>query len=185
MELDKSGVVPFSGSYWVEPGRFLAGCYPGAQRSDEAVRRLNSLLDVGIRVIINLMEAWEIGWKEYQFEPYEEAIQFLAQDRGFSVECLRMPVEDMEIPTYRAMKLILDTIDKAIEQGKSVYVHCWGGRGRTGTVVGCWLARHGRATGDEALALISELRRNDRTRFLPSPEAEVQRRMVRAWKIGQ
>ena len=32
-----------------------------------------------------------------------------------------------------------------------VYVHCWGGIGRTGTVVGCWLVRHG-MTGDEALA---------------------------------
>ena len=31
-----------------------------------------------------------------------------------------------------------------------MYLHCWGGVGRTGTVVGCWLVRHGR-TGDEAL----------------------------------
>ena len=179
------GTVPFPGSYWVEPGKLLAGCYPGARRLDEATRRLNALLDAGIRTIINLMEEYEIGWKEYEFEPYEEAVQFLAQDRGFSVECLRVSVEDMEIPTYRVMKSILDTIDRAVEGGKPVYVHCWGGRGRTGTVVGCWLARHGRATGDEALALISELRRNDRFRFFPSPEAGVQRRMVREWRIGQ
>lgn len=177
--------TPFPGSYWVEPGKLLAGCYPGAQRLDVAARRLTALLDAGIRAIINLMEEYEIGWKEYAFEPYEEAIQILAQDRGFGVECLRIPVEDMEIPTYRAMRFILDTIDRAVEGGRPVYVHCWGGRGRTGTVVGCWLARHGKATGDKALALISELRRNDRFRFFPSPEAGVQRRMVREWRIGQ
>ena len=34
-------------------------------------------------------------------------------------------------------------------------MHCWGGVGRTGTTVGCWLVRHGRS-GTEALA---ELRR--------------------------
>ena len=36
-----------------------------------------------------------------------------------------------------------------------VYVHCWGGIGRTGTTVGCWFVRHGR-TGDQALAEIAE-----------------------------
>ncbi|MFZ5949388.1 MAG: fused DSP-PTPase phosphatase/NAD kinase-like protein [Candidatus Rifleibacteriota bacterium] len=29
--------------------------------------------------------------------------------------------------------------------GKPVYVHCWGGLGRTGVVVGCWSRRHGEA----------------------------------------
>jgi protein-tyrosine phosphatase len=64
-------------------------------------------------------------------------------------------------------------------------VHCWGGKGRTGTVVGCWLVRHGKATGDQALAMIQELRKNDPTRYEPSPENETQRQMVREWKPGE
>ena len=45
-------------------------------------------------------------------------------------------------------------IDEAMSAGKAVYVHCWGGVGRTGTVVGCWLVRHGR-TGEQALEQIA------------------------------
>jgi hypothetical protein len=176
--------VPFPNSYWVEPGRFLAGTYPGAQRLDEAGRRLNALLDAGIRVIINLMEEYETGWMGYECEPYEEAIRLLAEGRGLSVACRRIPIEDMEVPTQEVMESVLDAVDQAMEQEKPVYVHCWGGRGRTGTVVGCWLARHGRAAGDEALDLIRKLRTGSQTRFQPSPETEKQREMVRVWKTG-
>lgn len=177
--------VPFERCYWVEPGQFLAGCYPGAKRSDEAGRKLNALLDAGVRTIISLMQENETDWQGDGFEHYEETIMILAEDRGLDVECLRIPVRDVDVPSSIVMASILDNIDQAIAQGKPVYVHCWGGKGRTGTVVGCWLARQGRATGDEALALVSELRKNDPTRFQPSPETEKQRQMVRAWKIGQ
>ncbi len=44
-------------------------------------------------------------------------------------------------------------------------MHCWGGVGRTGTVVGCWLVRHGLDDGD-AIARIATLRRE-----LPAGEA--------------
>ncbi|NJN80266.1 MAG: hypothetical protein HC797_07245 [Anaerolineales bacterium] len=41
------------------------------------------------------------------------------------------------------MKNILDTIDNEIENGNPVYVHCWGGVGRTGITAACYLIRHG------------------------------------------
>jgi hypothetical protein len=34
---------------------------------------------------------------------------------------------------------ILQHIRSELEAGRLVYVHCWGGKGRTGTVIGCWL----------------------------------------------
>ena len=40
------------------------------------------------------------------------------------------------------MLAVLDAIDIALCEGHGVYIHCWGGVGRTGTVVGCWLKRH-------------------------------------------
>ena len=51
------------------------------------------------------------------------------------------------------LKHILDEIDGAILNGKTVYVHCLGGIGRTGTVVGCYLVRHGIAAGGKALVV--------------------------------
>ena len=82
--------------------------------------------------------------------------------------------------------MILDAVDSALERHGSVYVHCWGGHGRTGTVIGCWLVRHGSTTVD-AIALIDERRRP-----LPiyranpsSPQTSEQHRFVQAWSPGK
>jgi protein-tyrosine phosphatase len=77
---------------------------------------------------------------------------------------------------------ILDVIDSALDQGGVVYVHCWGGVGRTGTVVGCHLVRRG-MTGDEALARVAELFKNMQKypRRRRSPETDEQEAYVRSW----
>ncbi len=80
---------------------------------------------------------------------------------------------------------ILDEIDSILAAGKTVFVHCWGGRGRTGTVVGCYLIRHGIAKEGETLAMLAELTQHQRTAFGHVPETADQRRFVTAWKAGQ
>ena len=62
-----------------------------------------------------------------------------------------------------------------------MYVHCYGGIGRTGTVVGCWLRRQG-LPGQEALDLIERLRRDTPDGWKPSPETSEQRRFVLDWE---
>jgi hypothetical protein len=177
--------VPFERSYWVVPGKLLAGCYPGAKRYDEAGKKLAALLDVAIRCVVNLMEEQEMDWSGDGFEGYQEDIGILAKERGLQIECLRLPIQDVSVPTRAQMKTILDRIDDAVGEAKPAYVHCWGGRGRTGTVVGCYLARHDIATGDETLSIVQQLRKHDPTAHQPSPETERQRQMVRAWKPGE
>jgi hypothetical protein len=41
--------VPFNRSYWVVPGKLLAGCYPGSEDSIEEERNLKGLIQAGIR----------------------------------------------------------------------------------------------------------------------------------------
>jgi protein-tyrosine phosphatase len=68
----------------------------------------------------------------------------------------RFPIPDVSVPRAAAdLDEILLTIDRRIREGGTVYLHCWGGVGRTGLVLACWLQEHGR-TPDDALA---ELRR--------------------------
>ena len=56
-----------------------------------------------------------------------------------------------------------------------------GGIGRTGTVVGCYLARHGYASGQKVLELIKSLRKYTEDHTQPSPETWEQIDMVLSW----
>ena len=81
--------------------------------------------------------------------PYEGHLR-KARRRSF-------PIRDASIPYSPDQTLqILDTIDAIIGEGGMVYVHCWGGIGRTGVVVGCWLARQGQP-GKAALDELKQL----------------------------
>ena len=78
---------------------------------------------------------------------------------------------------------ILDAIDNALGAGRKIYLHCWGGIGRTGTAVGCWLVRHG-LTGEAALARLNALYRTSaQSRYFPrSPETDAQVLFILDWK---
>jgi len=47
---------PDPNTYWVVPGKVLAGEYPGARDSEEARRRLRRFLAAGLRHFIDLTE---------------------------------------------------------------------------------------------------------------------------------
>jgi len=91
-----------------------------------------------------------------------------------------MPIRNFDIPTPAHMLNILDAIDRALLKQRMVYVHCLGGLGRTGTVVGCYLVRHG-MDGDAALRHIRTLRKVTPFPKSLSPETDAQRRMVQMW----
>jgi hypothetical protein len=183
--MDSIVSVPSNRSYWVIPGRLLAGYYPGDRNKTVMDIKLNALLDCGIRTFINLMEPGEVDHDGLEFNPYEEKLVGLAAIRGLKVSIYRHPVRDMGVPTREEMRQILDRIDESLLRGLPVYVHCWGGRGRTGTVVGCWHARHSLGQGREILEIIRQLRKKDEKGNLPSPETEQQIRMVISWRLGE
>jgi protein-tyrosine phosphatase len=105
----------------------------------------------------------------------------LAFSQKVSVTYDRFSIQDLDIPTRTNMNQILDQIDLNIRNSKPVYVHCWGGRGRTGTVVGCWMVRHGVVSGSKVTEKIRYLRRNTSDSHKPSPETPPQVQMVETW----
>jgi hypothetical protein len=137
------GIIPFDRSYWVVPGRLLAGLYPSSDDQGEASDKLQRLLGVGVRHVINLTEPVEKNWKGVPLSDYEPELKAIANQQKLQIACRRHKIRDLDVPTIDMMKLILNDIDEAMRASKAVYVHCWGGRGRTGVVVGCFLARHG------------------------------------------
>jgi hypothetical protein len=178
------GVIPFDRSYVVVPGRLLAGVYPASDDPAETTAKLRRLLKVGVEHVVNLTEPHEANWQGVALVNYEPELTALAAEQGREIVCRRFPIRDLDVPTADWMKTILDDIDEAVAAGRKAYLHCWGGRGRTGTVVGCHLARHG-LVGDEALALVRYLRRTDAKAHTESPETDEQKQFVRRWQGGQ
>ena len=173
---------PFPRAYWVVPGLLLAGEYPGAKNPDEARERLGRLIDCGIRTIINLMETDEIDHSGNPFRAYEPIVARIAKERNLLVDCIRFPVADLGVPGESQMDEMLRTIADSMEDKKPVYVHCWGGIGRTGTLVGCFLLQNGMARPDNVLNTIADLRQNDPKWYLISPETDGQRDFVMRWR---
>ena len=176
---------PFDRSYWVVPNKFLAGAYPGSKDRQEAQEKISGLVNCGIRRIINLMEEHETNYASERFVLYEEVLRAVSDGFGVTVKATRHPIKDLHVPSAREMIQILDSIDQSIDEGLPVYVHCWGGVGRTGTVVGCYLIRHGMATQTAVLDHIAALRREEFTAYRQSPETLEQRRMVQSWILGR
>lgn len=168
-------IPPFDRAYWVIPNRLLAGAIPASPHPNEAREKLNALAETPIHAVINLMEAHEVNHEGTPFFDYAPVLH----ERGVVV--LRFPIRDVSIPTKAEMTVLLDTIDALHAEGKSVYVHCWGGIGRTGTVVGCYLIRHGLATPDNALEHIATLKQDSTLAHRTSPETPEQRTFVEEW----
>ena len=176
---------PNSCTYWVSD-YLLAGEHPARRGDDKAEtsRRLRQYLSVGIALFVDLTEKGEKFDYEGLLRLEGAASAATANAKGGVVQHKRLPIPDFGIPTRDQMKEILDAIDEAGADNRKVYVHCRGGIGRMGTVVGCYLRRHNdNMTGDEALDETNRLfRSSDRSlESWCSPETHEQMNFVKDW----
>ena len=142
---------PFAGSVWVETGRLLAGPYPGPH--------VDALAEAGVDVVFDLTAPDE------GLEPYAARLRPGTRLR-------RRPVADFTTPSAGAMRETLDLLERELEAGSTVYVHCQGGIGRTGTLLGCLLVQRGQSP-EEALAALKAIGKH--------PERAEQVELVRTW----
>lgn len=162
---------PIDNCYWVLPGKLLAGEYPRNKDELSSKPKLAALSKAGVNVFVDLTEAGEL-------EPYADSVP--------TAKHHRFPIRDVCVPSSVDLTTaILDTVDEHIERGDVVYVHCWGGVGRTGVIVGCWLARHC-GSGQQALRRLAELWRTcPKSAHRQSPETPKQKEYVRNWLPAQ
>ena len=150
--------APTPESFWVENGTLLAGRYP----YEEAVA---ALVAAGVTLFVDLTHPDEGN------PPYEQLLPK-------TVRHVSVPFSDFSAGSEASVRAALDAIDAEIAAGGIPYVHCLWGCGRTGTVIGCRLVRHGLSPA-AALASIRERCGHD------CPETEPQRAMIRGWSSEQ
>lgn len=173
-------VRPIPESYWVISGRLLAGEYPLIPFEVEFTRkRLDAFIEAGFDTFVNLTRPDELP-------DYIGLLQEQAGYYGVTVNCMRFSIGDFGLPSPDLMVAVLDAIDAALEAGKTVYVHCHGGIGRTGTTVGCYLVRHG-LSGEEALKTLSAMWKTmPKSAYHPnSPETIQQEKFILNWSQFQ
>jgi hypothetical protein len=166
--------VPLEGAYYVGPQLLVGPNFVGATLS-ETRERVTALANAGIEVVVSLGDRSELFWmrrhiRDFDYQDYFDLHIF--------------PVSDGAAPSPEQMIKILDAVDSAMAKGRKVYLHCMGGRGRSGTVVGCLLARHDVARGVRALNKLAELRFQHGL-FTRSPETSEQWDRVVRWRKGQ
>ena len=166
---------PIPDSYWVEPDRLLAGEYPAQFEGELTRTRIDALIEAGFDTFIDLTRPNETV-------AYLRILLEEAKLHQVEVTHHRFPIGDFGLPTPQQMKSILDTIDVSLQAGRKIYLHCWGGIGRTGTTVGCYLVRRG-SSGEEALRQLAEWWRTvPKSHIHPrSPETHEQAAFIRNW----
>ena len=158
-------------AWWAEPGKILAGEYPwgvspGDEDAEEHRGKLELLADAGIETIFDLTS-------EGERLSYARRWREIGEERKQPLRRSHYPIADGEVLDPVESAAIISEIRNELAANRKVYIHCWGGRGRTGTLVGLWYVSTGR-TANEALALIAEARRGTKKENQPSPETEVQ-----------
>jgi len=73
------------------------------------------------------------------------------------IKVLHLPVSDGYPPTSNTMNTFLTEAKGAIDNGGKVYVHCWLGKGRTGTFLAAYLIYWEKMVAEEAIGYIRKL----------------------------
>lgn len=167
---------PHNNTYWVRPGQLLAGEYPGAWDEASAAIKLEKFLDCGVDYFIDLTE-------EDELHPYARLLKKLAAKRGVQVQHHRFAIPDRDIPSSaKLMQDILHSLRDALAKQHTVYVHCFGGIGRTGTVIGCYLSEE-HQDSKAGLAELAQLwQQMEKKKYWPdTPQTSEQHAWVMDW----
>jgi hypothetical protein len=101
------------------------------------------------------------------------------------IDFLHLPIIDGSVTTDSAMHRLAEDCCERVLQGEKMYIHCWGGHGRTGTLVATMLSRLYCFNFNQALRYTQAYHDS---RVYPqgvrSPQTAVQRAQVRMEGLG-
>ena len=187
---------------WLVPQLVLCGRYPGSCPSrpadaDEVAARLEAIRSQSVDTFVCLqaeLPPQDAPWpgagvraqsnnaidvQTAAFAPYRDAA-----GRGATFVHFGIPDRSV-VASLDALDGLVTDLARRVEAGDRLYLHCWGGQGRTGLVAACLL---GALYAEDALDADGALRRVQRYFELRepqkggrSPETDAQEDQVREW----
>jgi len=115
---------------------------------------VGTLFQLGVRAVVNTCE---------------ETCGPVDLYRSLDVEQLHVPTTDFQHPTLQNITDSVEFVQRHVEAGHIVYIHCKAGRARSATVALCWLIAHRGMTPDAAQALLLEKRPHINPRLTERP----------------
>ncbi|KAM6497679.1 dual specificity protein phosphatase [Amanita muscaria] len=163
---------PIPNSYWATP--LLLACeFPWDPR-EQYNPKIDALLRAGVRTFIDLTERGEL-------EPYDTVLGERASSLEIdpsTIEYHCFPIRDRCLPqSIQLVHQVMAVLEDNERRGRLTAIHCRGGVGRTGTLVGCWLVYSRIAKdGEEALTIVDLLWKTvpKSKRIVQSPETGAQ-----------
>jgi protein-tyrosine phosphatase len=172
--------------YPVQPALF-AGEHPVHKTDESPGLTRTRLLELTAQGIVNYIDLTSEEDIKLGLLPYDQHFADIQAETGTLPVRHWFSIPDMGIPSDpKLMRDILDLLDQEMSAGRTCYVHCWGGIGRTGTVVACWLKEQG-MDSEAALAEVQRLYSahmdaEKQARYPRSPQQQVQLTYVRDWR---
>ncbi|CAE7618067.1 ptn1, partial [Symbiodinium natans] len=175
--------APHDTCQWILHGRLLAGSFPGDRTEPWHSAKVRSLIDAGVTTFLCLQETGELR----RFTPYmalakrlkaeklgEEELQGSEAAASSALDFFHCPTPDCSVTSTDAVLAGLRTIVSKLREGATVYVHCWGGHGRTGTMICAFLAACYGLTPEQAQEFYNtgERRRGARNGYWPASQAQ-------------
>lgn len=119
------------------PGRKDSGMGLFRYKRD-LIQDIRQLKQDGVNTLVSLVEGEEIKWAVKT-----RAVEFFNQIRKVGINPVWYPIIDMHAPHPKNIRPVIQQLVQQIRSGKKVVVHCRGGLGRAGTVVGAILIEMG------------------------------------------
>jgi hypothetical protein len=155
---------PTTHSNWVIQNKLALGSYP-----DPAVGFIDQLLSQGFNTFVCLQTEEELK----SFRPYRHLLPDTAKYIHFGVVDNDATASDEELVEFvDQLSVLLDSAEGEVK----MYLHCWGGHGRSGSVAVLLLVKREGLTLEEALLKANEqhsLRKHNPLARIPQSEAQM------------
>eukprot|EP01138_Halocafeteria_seosinensis_P015161 gb/GECG01015474.1/.p1 GENE.gb/GECG01015474.1/~~gb/GECG01015474.1/.p1 ORF type:complete len:694 (+),score=66.38 gb/GECG01015474.1/:1-2082(+) len=186
---------PTTESNWVIPDQLMVGAYPGYIDDEENDFTLASILHCGVTTFVCLQQEYhdshvdEAQWRSGQrLRPYivdaKRLLTMLPQSyfpkgRPSEIGFVHFPIVDCStVCDSKMVELARDLVSRMCK-GEVLYVHCWGGHGRSGVVASLILGIVYGVSATDAMWWVQTLHDlRDGTLQVPSPQTRDQREQV-------